>query len=386
MTATPPILTEEPEERQRPLTEDVAPARGATVQLLRIGAALVVPVLAFFALTVTFNFLRDADANRVLIVAVAIVVGVAGVWALFYGMDKLLNLAPERIQAGVRPFVFVGPALVILSVFLVYPAVSTTLLAFQDRTSETFVGLDNFVAIFTNSDTLVSIRNSIAWVIVVPVVAVAVGLGFATLADKLGRRAENAAKSVIFLPMAISFVGASIVWRFVYSFRPPGFGEQIGLLNGIMAGFGREPVNWLLSEPWNNVFLMVVLIWLQTGFAMVILSAAIKSVPDDILEAARIDGAAEWQVFWRVVFPSIASTVVVVLTTIVITVWKVFDIVFVMTGGNFGTSVVAERMITEFFTFRNSGQGAALAVILFIAVIPVMIINVRRFRAQEAMR
>jgi alpha-glucoside transport system permease protein len=181
-------------------------------------------------------------------------------------------------------------------------------------------------------------------------------------------------------------VGASIVWRFVYSFRPEGFGEQIGLLNGIWQGIGAEPVSWLQQEPWNNLMLMVVLIWLQTGFAMVILSAAIKSVPDDILEAARIDGANELQVFWRVVFPMISSTIVVVGTTIVITTWKVFDIVWVMTGGRNGTGVVAQQMVTEFFTNKNDGRGAALAVILLVAVIPIMIVNVKRFRAQEEMR
>jgi alpha-glucoside transport system permease protein len=206
------------------------------------------------------------------------------------------------------------------------------------------------------------------------------------LVDRLGRRTESVSKSMIFLPMAISFVGASIVWRFVYNFRPEGFGEQTGLLNGIWTGLGQEPVAWLLQEPWNNVYLMVIMIWLYTGFAMVILSSAIKGVPEDMLEAARVDGANEWQIFWRITLPTIASTVVVVLTTILITVWKVFDIVFVMTGGEFGTTIVAERMITEFFTFRHSGRGAAFAVLLFVAVVPVMIVNIRRFRAQEQMR
>jgi alpha-glucoside transport system permease protein len=186
--------------------------------------------------------------------------------------------------------------------------------------------------------------------------------------------------------MAISFVGASIVWRFVYNFRPEGFGEQIGILNGFWTAIGNEPIAWLLQEPWNNFFLMVILVWLQVGFAMVILSAGIKGVPNEIIEAARIDGASEFKVFWRIIIPSISSTLVVVLTTIVITVWKVFDIVFVMTSGEFGTSVVAERMVTEFFTFGNDGKGAALAVVLLVAVIPLMFLNVSRFKAQEAQR
>ncbi|MEA3510587.1 MAG: sugar ABC transporter permease [Actinomycetota bacterium] len=366
--------------------EDVEPTETPSVILLRLAVALVVPVLSFGALWVTFEFLRDTDANRLIVVTVALVVGVIGVWLLYWGMNLVVSQLPDRIATGVRPAVFVGPAVVILSIYLVYPAVNTIVISFMDDKSESFVWFENYVDLFTEGRYLIAIRNSVIWVLVVPFMAVAVGLGFAVLVDKLGRRTEAAAKSMIFLPMAISMVGASIVWRFIYSFRPPGFGEQIGLLNGIWTALGNNPVAWLLQEPWNNLYLMVILIWLQTGFAMVILSSAIKSVPADLLEAGRIDGATEWQVFWRIVFPSISSTVVVVTTTIVITVWKVFDIVWVMTGGKFGTSVIAEKMITEFFLFRNAGTGAALAVLLFVAVIPIMIINVRKFREQEATR
>jgi alpha-glucoside transport system permease protein len=223
-------------------------------------------------------------------------------------------------------------------------------------------------------------------VILVPAAAVGIGLAFATLADRLSRRAEAVAKSLIFLPLAISFVGASVVWTFIYRWRAEGFGDQIGLLNAIITAFGGEPVNWLTVPLWNNLFLMVILVWLQTGFAMVILSSAIKAVPEEIIEASRIDGANEWNVFRKIVVPSIASTIVVVWTTILITTWKVFDIVYVMTGGREGTGVVAQQMVTEFFTFNNDGMGAALAVILFIAVVPILVINVKRFREQEATR
>jgi alpha-glucoside transport system permease protein len=301
-------------------------------------------------------------------------------------MDRLVNALPSRAAAGVRPFAFAGPAMVLLAFYLVYPAVNTFILSFQNDAGDAFVGVANYTRIFTESTYLVAIRNSIAWVILVPAVAVAIGLGFATLADKLPRKSEAAAKSLIFLPMAISFVGASVVWTFIYRFRPEGFGEQIGLLNAIVVAFGGEPVDWLAVPLWNNLFLMVILVWLQTGFAMVILSSAIKAVPEEILEASRIDGANEWQVFRRIVIPSIASTVVVVWTTILITTWKVFDIVYVMTGGREGTGVVAQQMVTEFFTFNNDGMGAALAVILFIAVVPILVINIRRFREQEATR
>jgi alpha-glucoside transport system permease protein len=280
----------------------------------------------------------------------------------------------------------VGPALVVLSVFLVYPTIVTFKLSFQDRNGENFVGLDNYIDVFTDPGTLEALRNSFLWVLIVPALAVGIGLTFAVLSDKLGSKGEAFSKSFIFMPMAISFVGASIVWRFVYNFRPEGFGEQIGFLNGFWTAIGNEPIAWLLQEPWNNFFLMVILVWLQVGFAMVILSAGIKGVPNEIIEAARIDGASEFKVFWRIIIPSISSTLVVVLTTIVITVWKVFDIVFVMTSGEFGTSVVAERMVTEFFTFGNDGKGAALAVVLLVAVIPLMFLNVSRFKAQEAQR
>lgn len=386
--AEPPVLPDKaPEPRRRLLS---AGARGSLLSILRMAAALAVPIIGFLLLWLTFNFLRDSDANRLLVAVVAIVVGVGGIWLLYWGMDLLVStVLPARIRESVRPAVFVGPALVILAVYLIYPAINTTILAFKDAKGENWAsqgGLGNFIDIFTNSETLVAIRNSLLWVVIVPAASVIIGLAFATLTDKLGRRTESTAKSMIFLPMAISLVGASIVWGFVYSFRSAGFGEQIGLLNGIWTGMGNKPVAWLLQEPWNNLYLMVILIWLQTGFAMVILSAAIKSVPEDLLEAARIDGASEWKVFTRVVLPSIASTVVVVVTTITIVVWKVFDIVFVMTGGRFNTSVVAQRMVKEFFTFRNDGVGAALAVILFIAVIPMMVVNVRKFRQQEETR
>jgi len=319
-------------------------------------------------------------------VLTALVVGVGGIWLLYWVADRLVNLLPVRAAAAVRPWVFVGPALLLLTVYLVYPAINTIVLSFRDRQGRGWVGFDNYADIFGDANGRLAIRNSVAWVIVVPVLAVAIGLAFAVLADRLGRRTEAAAKSVIFLPMAISFVGASIVWRFIYNFRPEGFGEQTGLLNAVWQGLGNDPVAWLLSEPWNNLYLMVIMIWLYTGFAMVVLSSAIKSLPVEVLEAARVDGASEWQLFWRIVLPMISSTVMVVLTTILIIVWKVFDIVFVMTGGEFGTTIVAERMITEFFTFRNQGRGAAFAVLLFVAVLPFMALNIRRFRAQEEMR
>jgi len=362
------------------------PGPNFLTQVLRVVVSLVVPVVALGLLYWAGTVVLDEDANRLLVVFVALIIGVLGVFALYFAMDWIVSRLPERYQTYVQPFVFVGPALVVLSVFLVYPTIVTFKLSFQDRHGEGFVGLDNYIDVFTDPGTLEALRNSFLWVIIVPALAVGIGLTFAVLSDKLGSKAEAFSKSFIFMPMAISFVGASIVWRFIYNFRPEGFGEQIGLLNGIWTGIGNEPVAWLLQEPFNNFYLMVILVWLQVGFAMVILSAGIKGVPEEIIEAGRIDGANEFQVFWRIIIPSISSTLVVVLTTVVITVWKVFDIVFVMTSGEFGTSVVAERMVTEFFTFGNDGKGAALAVVLLVAIVPLMFLNVRRFQAQEAQR
>jgi alpha-glucoside transport system permease protein len=258
-------------------------------------------------------------------------------------------------------------------------------LSFLDKDGEAFVGLDNYSFAVTNDIMLTAFRNNVIWLVVGTALTVGLGLAIATLVDRLRRRAESVAKSVIFVPMAISFVGAAVVWNFIYAFRPEGR-NQIGLLNAIWGLFGGEPVLWLSKEPWNTLLLIVVLVWLQTGFTMVILSAAIKGVPDDIIEAARIDGATELQVFWRVTIPTIKSTIVVVTTTMIILILKVFDIVWVMTSGDFGTEVIASQMIRQAFRFFDDGKGAAIAVVLLLAVIPVMIVNVRRFREEEALR
>jgi alpha-glucoside transport system permease protein len=365
--------------------EGEAPLSGTDL-ILRLVAAVVVIAAASFGLSAAFTFLKSRDANRALVVLVAIVVGVGGVFALFWGMNKVVDWIPQRYREVIRPYVFVGPALVILSVFLVYPVINTIMLAFKDSRGNNFVGLENFKFVFTDSSMLRALRNTLGWMILVPTVAVSIGLAFATLADRL-RRGEALAKSMIFLPMAISFAGAAITFRLIYSFRPEGFGSNIGLLNGIMIGLGKHPVDWLQQHPWNNLYLMVIMVWMQTGFAMVVLSAAIKAVPDEIIEAARIDGASELQVFRRVIVPTILPTIVVVTTYMVINALKVFDIVFVMgNSATSGTEVVAERMIYWYFIGANSGRGAAIAVVLFLAVIPVMVFNVRRFREEEAIR
>jgi alpha-glucoside transport system permease protein len=370
------------------IAEDAGPTGISAIGIfvLRLLGALTIPVVAFFLLWLTFDFLRDEDANRFVVVGVAIFVGVVGVFFLYWGMNRAVELLPERFRESVRPYIFVGPALVVLSAFMVYPVVNTILISLKDAQGASFVGLDNFKFVFTDDNMLLAIRNTAGWIILVPLVAVSIGLAFATLADRL-RRGEAVAKSMIFLPMAISFAGASITWRLIYAFRPEGFGSNIGLLNGIMMGLGQEPVPWIQEQPWNNLLLMVIMVWMQTGFAMVVLSAAIKSIPDEILEAARIDGASELQVFRRIIVPSILPTIVVVTTYMVINALKVFDIVFVIGSPEAnGTVVIAERMLDWFFISNNQGRAAAIAVVLFVAIVPVMIWNIRRFREEEAIR
>jgi alpha-glucoside transport system permease protein len=354
--------------------------------VVRLLGAVAVVVGLPLATSWAFDYMQDRDANRLTVVGVAILLGVLGVWAVFWLMDEAVDRFPARWRETFRPYVFVGPALVILSIFLIYPVVNTVLLSFKDRRGDEWVGLENYEFVFTDESMLRSLRNTALWIVLVPLVAVTVGLLFATLADRL-RRGESLAKSIIFLPMAISFVGAAVTFRLIYSYRPQGFGSNIGVLNAIWVGLGNDPVSWLTRHPWNNLLLMLIMVWMQTGFAMVVLSSAIKAIPEEITEAARIDGASEWQVFRHITVPSILPTIVVVTTYMVINAMKVFDIVFVIgSPENNHTEVVAERMLTWFFLRNNDGYGAAVAVVLFLAVIPVMIWNVRRFRAEDAIR
>jgi alpha-glucoside transport system permease protein len=316
---------------------------------------------------------------------IAVVAGVGGTIVLFWAMNKAVESLPEKWENRAKPYVFIGPALIVVALFLVYPAIRTIFLSFYDDRSVNFVGMDNYTTLFTDPSLRLAITNNFLWVLVVPISCVVFGLLVAVLADRLSPRFESISKSLIFTPMAVSAVGASTIWLFVYAWRPAGT-SQIGLLNAIWTGLGGEPIAWVQVSNFrlNSFLLMIIMIWLQTGFAMVLLSSAIKGVPTETIEAARIDGASEIQIFWRVTIPQIMSTIVVVFTTILIAVLKIFDIIFVTTGGNFNTDVVANRFITELFDFRRFGLAAAIVVVLMIATIPVMIYNIRQFREQEA--
>ncbi len=368
------------------------PQQDSLAQILRILLTIAMPILTVLGLWYGFFFLRDSDAPQLLITVVAIIWGVGGIVLLYIQFNWLVEQLPTKARTFVQPYVFVGPAILMLGWYLAVPTIRSLWQSFFDATSSTFVGFANYIFAFTNPAMLKSFRNNIAWMVLGTGMSVVFGLLIAVLADR--SRFEVVAKSLIFLPMAISFVGAGVIWNFVYFRRPPD-SPQIGLLNGIVTAFGGEPVAWLTKIPWrdlpladffsfNNFFLIIILVWLQTGFAMVLLSAALKGVPGDILEAARIDGANEFQVFFRVILPSIKGTIITVSTTILIATLKIFDIVFVMTNGNFGTEVIASQQYKQMFVFGDYGRGTAIAIILLLAVVPVMVYNLRQFRERRA--
>lgn len=347
----------------------------------RLLISLIVPFVTFIVMWQGFLFLRDSEQPKLVIAAVAIVWGVGGVAALFVVSNWITEQLPLRWTNALRPFVFVGPALVILTWYLVLPTLRTLYFSFFNAASTQFVGIENYIFAFTDAAMLESFGNNLIWLVFGTSISVALGLLIAILADR--SRFEVIAKSVIFLPMAISFVGAGVIWRFIYFYKPAG-AEQIGLLDAIVTAFGGDPQAWITLRPWNNLFLVAIMVWLQTGYATVLLSAALKGVPGELLEAGRIDGATEPQIFFGIIIPSIRGTIITVATTIIIATLKIFDIVFVMTNGNFGTEVVASQFYKQMFKFQHFGRGGAIAILLLIAVIPVMIYNLRQFREREA--
>jgi len=311
-----------------------------------------------------------------------VVLALAGFAAVLGLILFLVDKAPKKGRDVVQLLAFLLPAVALVGLGLVYPAIRTTFTAFADKAGN-FIGLDNFVWMFTQPEALVTLRNTVIWVILVPLVSTVVGLAYAVFIDK--SRGERIFKVIVFMPVAISLVGAGIIWKFVYEYRPAEV-DQIGLLNQILVWFGQEPVLWLQAEPINTIMLIIVMIWVQTGFAMVILSASIKGVSVEQLEAAELDGTNAWQRFRNVTLPGIRGGMVVVVTTITIATLKVFDIVRTMTAGNFNTSVVANEMYTQAFRAVQPGRGAALAVILFLMVLPIVVYNIRVMRQQKEIR
>lgn len=377
--------------------EQMSGGAKALAFIMRLLLAIAIPLIAFFVLYQGFLFLRDSDAPKWVITLVAIAWGVGGVAGLYWVFNWLVELLPDEWTGRLQPFVFVGPAMAILTWYLAWPTVRTLWISLFDRAGPpafwsiftdglpaNFVGLQNYSTIFGERLMREAFQNNIMWIIFGSTLSVSFGLVVAVFADR--SRWERVAKSLIFLPMAISFVGAGVIWNFIYEVRPAEL-PQIGLLNAIVVAFGGSPHPWpayTTITPWNNLFLIVIVIWLQVGFSMVLFSAALKGIPEELLEAGRVDGANEFRIFFGIMIPYIRGTIITVWTTIVIFTLKIFDVVWVMTGGQFGTEVIATKFYRESFVARNPGFGSAIAILLLIAVIPVMIYNLRQFREQEA--
>ncbi len=318
--------------------------------------------------------------------ALLVVVGApAAAAAYIAAAEAMLARAPSSRQRAIRPWLWAAPALAFIAVFLVYPALSTIALSFRDAAGHRWVGLANYVFAFRSPELLGALWNNVLWLAIFTAATVGLGLLIAILADRV--RYGAACLAVVFLPMALSFTAAGVTWKFVYEFRPAG-APQIGLLNAAARAAipGFLPRAWLIAPPLNTLLLIAVGVWIWTGFCAAVLFAALRSVPAELTDAARVDGAGEARLLGQVVLPTIAPTIAVVATTMAITSLKVFDVVYVTTNGNFGTDVVANRMYKEMFTFQHFGRAGALAVLLLLAAGPVMAATVRRLRAEEALR
>lgn len=318
-----------------------------------------------------------SSLDKVIAMVVAMAIFFAVTATILLLTQRLRSRRGERVQAAA----FLAPTLVVIAIGLLYPAARTVYESFFDASGSSFVGLGNYETMLTDGDQLQILRNTAVWVVATPLVSTFIGLVYAVLVD--GARFERFAKALIFLPMAISLVGASIIWKFVYDYKGSGE-DQIGVLNGLLQALGFDTYRFLLTEPWNTLFLIVILIWVQAGFAMTILSASIKAIPDDIVEAARLDGVGGLRMFRYITVPSIRPALIVVLTTISIATLKVFDIVRTTTGGNFGTSVLSYEFYVQSFRSFDQGLGAALATALFVLVSPIVIYNIRQMRRVEA--
>lgn len=304
----------------------------------------------------------------------------------FLVLGFLFALAGRANGRKARPIaiaIFLGPAVILLLTGLMVPAIRTVLFSFMDPDSIKFIGFKNYIWIVSDPNVHTILRNTFFWILVTPIATSALALLLAIMLDRIKR--ESIPKSLLFMPMAISFVGASIIWKFVYEYRPAGE-PQIGLLSAFWQAIGNEPSNWMLSKPINSFLLMIIFVWTQTGFGMVILSAAIKSVPSEIIEASALDGAHGWRLFRNITFPMVRTTFIVVLATTVVGSLKLFDIVRTMTGGNFGTNVLANEMYSQVFVQFDQGKGSALAVALFISVMPILIYNITSLRRERANR
>jgi alpha-glucoside transport system permease protein len=318
--------------------------------------------------------------------ALIVVIGVPAVLVGYiWATEQLLRVVSERLKPRIRPWLWMAPALGFLGLFLVYPTIGTIIRSLQDKFGKQWVGIDNYAWFAGSDDALAALKNNVLWLVFLTVFVVGFGLLIAVLVDRV--RYESFAKSVIFVPLAISMVAAGVIWLYMYNFNAPG-STQTGTLNAAIGTVGLGPIPWLQVQDFsvNTFMLIIVMVWMWTGFAMVIISAALKGINPELMEAARTDGATELQVFRGIVFPLLTPTLAVVATTMIITALKAFDVVYTMTGGNFKTSVIAWQMYAEMFKFGHYGRASAIAVVLLVAIIPIMFFNIGRFRAQEAVR
>jgi len=320
----------------------------------------------------------------------AVVAGIAITALIYWLLNLLIHRLPERIKKKVEPYVFIGPVLLLIGIFIVIPTIQSIRLSFMEEEidgSTTWVGFQNFRDLFAEEYFPNMVVNNLMWIAIVPFMTVAIGLAIAQFANNVGSKSEKIFKSIFFMPMTISFVSAAVIWRYIYAYAPEGQ-DQVGLLNTLWMKLGGSPQAWFQIEAFrfNNLLLMVILIWLSAGYSMVLLSAAIKSVPEDTLEAGRVDGASTGQIFFKIVLPQIWPTVVAVFITVLIGAMKVFDIVLAMTGGNYNTTVLAQTFYLEYFIYGNTGKAMAAVVILIAAIVPVMFYQVRHYRKFEAAR
>ena len=318
---------------------------------------------------------------------IAVTVGIGASYGLYWLLNALLSFLPEKILRRGQWIAFLTPALVLVTLVLLVPIVQTFIWSFMDKRVENYVGFDNYVALFTDPNFLSVLVNNFLWVLVVPAITVAIGTAVATLTNQVGPTREKVFKTLIFMPMSISFVAAATIWSLTYAYVPPGRPE-VGVLNSIMVGLGLEAQPWLtISDGRLNTFLlMAVLVWLQVGYSMVIISAAIKAVPEETLEAARLDAANAWQVFRHVILPQVWGSIMAVFVTVLILVMKIFDVVLAMTGGNFDTSVLALEWFRVFFESREIGPASAIVVVLFVLIVPLMYVQIRTVKQQEELR
>ena len=362
------------------LSADIARARRRRNRaLLMLFGGIIASVVLFEG----FFLLRDSQAPKLITALAAMVWGAGGMAILYLVANQLAEFAPVAWQKKLIPLVFVGPAIAFVIYFLALPTIRTFIASLFNRDGTVFVGLENYITVFTEPFMINTFRNNVMWIVFGASFTIIFGLVIATLADR--SKFENLAKAIIFMPMAISLVGAGVIWKFIYAVKDPSE-AQIGLLNAIVVTFGGEPQAWItLLQPWNNLFLIVIVIWMQTGYAMVLFSAAIKAVPSEILEAARVDGAGEFKIFFSIIVPSIMGTIVTVSATVIIFTLKIFDVVLVMTGGQYDTDVIATQFYNQYFVNRNFGLGSAIAIVLLLTVVPVMVYNLRQFNKRETL-